>query len=171
MYPVDSKDEVVKIADLPQSDVGSPSPTVLSNENRLLLAYGNLESLVDWDGIDNDFSPSFAQVTIVEFVGYRSYMFGSPNDEAFGGHPLASRALTSYAAFEIKQSSWIRQLEKMNRVHPHHDKKRFDSLRHFIFAFHDSTFECVALSYKLEVCELVENESTVELLAERILAE
>ena len=33
----------------------------------------------------------------------------------------------------------------MNAVHPNHDRARFLARRrHFIFAFHDSTFECIA---------------------------
>jgi hypothetical protein len=32
----------------------------------------------------------------------------------------------------------------MNRVHSRHDPERFAEYRHFIFALHDRTFECVA---------------------------
>jgi hypothetical protein len=35
----------------------------------------------------------------------------------------------------------------MNSVHPHHDREGFARLRHYVFAFHDSTFECVARSF------------------------
>jgi hypothetical protein len=55
-----------------------------------------------------------------------------------------SRGLAPYGEFEVVASSWIRSLERMNRVHPRHDAARFAELRHFIFTFHDKTFECVA---------------------------
>ncbi len=38
-------------------------------------------------------------------------------------------------------------LERMNSVHPHNRPERFWQLSHFVFAFHDSTFECVAESF------------------------
>jgi len=79
-------------------------------------------------------------------------MFGPPNDEAFGGHPLAHRGLGPYAVFEVRQSSWIRQLERMNSVHRQHEREWFlSNKKHFIFAFHDSTFECIAESFDVQV--------------------
>ena len=39
----------------------------------------------------------------------------------------------------------------MNAVHPHHRGDSFKNYRHFIFAFHDSTFECLAGAYTCEV--------------------
>ncbi len=40
----------------------------------------------------------------------------------------------------------------MNSVHPRHTPEWFfERKRHFIFAFHDSTFECVAESFEVEV--------------------
>src|SRR4029079_15393400 len=54
-----------------------------------------------------------------------AHMLGPPNDEAFSGHPLASRGLKPYRAFRIEGSSWIRRLEQMNRVHKLHKPERF----------------------------------------------
>ena len=73
----------------------------------------------------------------------------APNDEAFAGHPLSSRGLRPYGAFEVHDSSWIHQLEHMNSVHPYHRRERYLQLRHFILSFHDSTFECVAPRYEI----------------------
>jgi hypothetical protein len=72
-----------------------------------------------------------------------------PNDEAFRGHPLASRGLGPYRVFEVRASSWIRRLEGMNAVHPQHRPERFARYRHFIFAFHDTVFECVAETFTI----------------------
>jgi hypothetical protein len=61
---------------------------------------------------------------------------------------LASRGLGYYGIFEVVGSSWVRELEEMNRVHPNHNPRRFDKLRHFIFMFHDNTFEVIAEGVK-----------------------
>lgn len=152
MYPVDGQDRVVELEGVPQSSVGAPLPIVLSDEHKILLAYTVQDTPSDWDGTSVrivDPSTSGEPLALVEFTLYWSFMFGSPNDEAFHGHPLASRGLHPYGAFRIEDSSWIRQLERMNSVHPYHDPKRFERLKHFVFAFHDSTFECVAESFTI----------------------
>lgn len=151
MYEVDEKDIVIELNDVPQSSVGAPFPIVLSDEDKILLAY-LLENEPDWN------TATFEDIkkpesVIVEFSSYLSFMFGVPNDEAFQGHPLANRGLLPYSAFEIRQSSWIRKLERMNSVHMHHNPKGYEKYKHFVFAFHDSTFECVAETFKISICE------------------
>lgn len=42
-------------------------------------------------------------------------------------------------------------MERMNRVHRAHKKELFDGLRHFIFGFHDSTFEIVGEDFQFEL--------------------
>jgi hypothetical protein len=39
----------------------------------------------------------------------------------------------------------------MNSIHPHHRADCFAALTHYVFAFHDTTFECVAASVSLKV--------------------
>jgi hypothetical protein len=70
--------------------------------------------------------------------------FGYPNDEALPGHPLYGAGLGPYGVFEVSDSSWKRQIIEQNkrcfpRTPPH-----YDSLRHFVVTFQDSTFECLA---------------------------
>ena len=154
MYSVDSQDRVIKLNDVPQPDVGAPQPLVLSDERVTLLAYSVQRKPYPFDGgvlTEADMKLSGEQVALVEFRSCHSFMFGAPNDEACGGHPLADRGLSPYGVFEIENSSWIRQLEKMNSVHSQHEGGWLLTLKHFIFAFHDSTFECVAsgLSWSL----------------------
>jgi hypothetical protein len=155
MYTVDSRDTVVELKNTPQSDIGAPLPFVWADDYRLILSYLVSEPDPNWDGTYiNVVSPETEDtlVAIVRFARPYAHMFGPPNDEAFDGHPLANRGLTPYAAFEVVESSWIRQLERMNSVHSCHNPERFmENLRHFIFAFHDSTFECVARSFSVSV--------------------
>lgn len=152
MYSVDSLDEVVEVTGLPQSSIGAPCPMILAGEHRLHLAYLLENRSQEWDGTTVralDESSTGEPVALVEFSRAYAHMFGPPNDEAFSGHPLASRGLGPYGVYEILHSSWIRSLDRMNAVHPHHRSERFASYRHFVFAFHDTTFECVAEDFRM----------------------
>lgn len=149
MYTVDPQDALRTLDDIPQSSVGAPLPLVLSDEQAAVIAY---YEQTPWDGRSVrvvEAEASAEPTAIVSFRSCRAMYFGAPNDEAFAGHPLAGRGLRPYAAVEVLGSSWIRQLERMNSVHPHHRPEAFGSLHHYILTFHDSTFECVALGYKV----------------------
>jgi hypothetical protein len=155
MYEVDELDLVVELANAPKPDVGAPLPHLICAESRLVLAYLVSEPDPSWDGSNTTLVGPDSEgqpIAIVQFQWPYAHMFGPPNDEAFAGHPLAKRGLRPYAAWEVQQSSWLRQLERMNSVHPHHDKNRFLSeRRHFVIVFHDSTFECIAEGFAVEV--------------------
>lgn len=159
MYSVDQKDRVVELASLPHADPGSPEVALFATDQRLVLVYSVPGLEVGQIGpsgqmvLPEDVPPGYDPIALVEFVAPRAHLLGPPNDEAFSGHPLASRGLRPYGTYEIEQSSWIRTLEKMNRVHPRHDPNSFKRLRHFVIAFHDSTFECVASGIAAKVQE------------------
>src|SRR5688572_3856847 len=136
MYDVSDNDKVNPLSDVPQSSVGAPIPLVISDEHRTVLAYHVQESEPHWDGSSvHIVGPSDAgePIAIVRFKFCYAHMSGPPNDEAFGGHPLADRGLHPYGAFEVTHSSWIRRLEKMNSVHPYHRPDVFRKRRHIIF--------------------------------------
>lgn len=154
MYSVNQKDRVVPITDIPQSSVGAAIPIVLSDELVTVVAFYIQNTPEGWDGtwvrvVSADTEGE--TVALIRFsICYASF-FGPPNDEAFAGHPLAGRGLTPYGAFLIEHSSWIRQ--RMNSVHPYHKPERYQTLNHYTLSFHDSTFECVADSYQIELYE------------------
>lgn len=152
MYEVDDKDEVVELNDVPQSSIGAPTPIVLSDEGVTILAFHLQNTPPGWDGTSiRIIRPESEEPSaIIEFKYCYAYMFGPPNDEAFSGHPLANRGLEPYGAYEVLNSSWIRKLERMNAVHEHHKPERFWSRHHYILAFHDSTFECVADEFHVD---------------------
>jgi hypothetical protein len=154
MYAVDERDRVAELGDVPQSDVGAPCPLVLASEGKLMVVYHVSDVSEGWDGttvtIVGPDAPGQPAV-IVRFSRVTASMFGPPNDEAFSGHPLASRGLHPYGAFEVFDSSWVRRLERMNAVHPRHRPESYATCRHFVLAFHDSTLECIAQGY---TCEL-----------------
>lgn len=155
MYEVDDRDQVVELVDVPQSSVGAPLPVVVADEGIVQLAYLAQDSDPDWDGtsIRSVDQRSDEPVVLITFQRTRAWFHGPPNDEAFTGHPLAERGLHPYAVFRVDDSSWVRRLERMNSVHPYHRPEVFELLNHYVFAFHDSTFECVAQGLTPEVID------------------
>ena len=76
--------------------------------------------------------------------------FGYPNDEALPGHPLYAKGIADYVMCEVLNSSWIDQIAEQNRV-AFPTFNYVDRSRHFVFIFHDSTFECIADGFTSEV--------------------
>jgi hypothetical protein len=149
-YTVDDRDVVRDLGDLPDASIGAPLPCVISSEHHLAVVYRCDEPDPDWDGSYCEIvSTESAEqsICVVTFNRVKAHFFGPPNDEAFIGHPLADRGLCPHGAYEIVSSSWIRALERMNSVHPGHSAKLFAPFRHYVLAFHDTTFECIALHY------------------------
>ena len=154
MYEIDEKDSVRELPNVPQSSIGAPIPLVLSDDHRAVLAYYIEEKQPGWDGTAiRVVTPSQSEepIAIITFKFCYAHMFGPPNDEAFAGHPLAVRGLHPYGSFVVENSSWIRRLERMNSVHPQHQAEHFRKRRHLVFAFHDSTFECVCDGFELNI--------------------
>ena len=149
MYVVDGDDRVIELSDVPQSSVGSPWPVVVATEHGVAIGYESEElTALELTAVRRLGPQDRAEVSaIISFPAY-AHLFGPPNDEAFGGHPLFARGLRPYGAFEVLNSSWVRALERMNRVHPNHQRERHLRRRHFVLSFHDSTFECVADRYE-----------------------
>lgn len=169
MYMIDALDEAIEMNDAPQPDSGAPFPFVMSDEHRVLLAYMAAETDPDTDNegassVRTMTADSPGHVAFVEFARPSAHMWGPPNDETFTGHPLAERGLHPYGVFEVKASSWIRQLERMGSVHEHYNASRYRRLRHYIFSFHDSTFECVAESFTAALREGSVRDAMFEML-------
>jgi hypothetical protein len=155
MYEIDDLDELREIRDLPQSSVGAPIPMLACDERTLYLAYYVENVQEEWDGTTVKVVGSDTigeTVALVKFDRCYAHSFGPPNDEAYTGHPLVDRGLEPYSVFEVINSSWVRQAEKRNSVHPYHSAKHFfEDKHHYIFFFHDSTYECIAKSFTVEL--------------------
>jgi hypothetical protein len=89
-----------------------------------------------------------AGTAVVEFVRCLISRFGYPNDEARWGIPRYKDL--SYGIYEIRNSSWIKEVVQLNRFHFPKTVDDYVS-RHFLFTFHDDTFECLADDLKLEI--------------------
>jgi hypothetical protein len=84
------------------------------------------------------------KLVVVRFPLCMYVVFGAPNDEALGGHPLWNRGLEFYSVHEVISSSLIAMLERRNSVHPRHDPELyFRDTKHYVLTFQDSTLECV----------------------------
>ena len=114
-------------------DIGAPLPTLLQSDQATFLFFL----------LSNDDD----RVGRIQFVGLSSSLFGAPNDETFAGHPLHGSGFEPYRAMRVINSPWIKQLEKMNSVHPYHKASAYSALNHYVFPFHDTTFECAAKSF------------------------
>jgi len=119
-------------------DAGAPLPHLLQNDNRALLVF------ILSDAEDTN------HLGVVEFQRCICTKMGTPNDEVFHGHPLSGKGLELYCALEVKNSRWISELEAVNAVHRSYRAERWRDLKHYIFGFHDCTFECVAEGFSVD---------------------
>lgn len=132
-------------------DTGAPLPMLLSNEGKLALlyyidqyTYNNISFPVPRD-IEGDLG-----VATLYFTGVYNMQFGSPSNESISGHRYHNFGLRSYVFYQVENSEWIREVEKMNSVHPYHSKERYTVLNHYLIGFHDSVFECIAKQFDVE---------------------
>lgn len=130
---------VISLEDVPPCDPGAPMPMVVSDGWTTWLTY--------------HFAGHSDNRALVTFEGVDSVLFGGPNDEALSGHRLANNGLRPYAFQEVLRSSWIADRERENSVHERHEPGWHARLRHFVFTFHDETFECLAWSYAVGATE------------------
>ena len=136
-YTIDDLDAVRQI-DLPPMDTGAPAPHVVASERALRLEY-------------NRFADPECSIVTVVFEHPSAHYLGYPNDEVIRGHPLYERGLCLDGFFEVVSSSWIRAMERANRIHPCHKAELYVGLSHYVITFHDSTFECVARGYSYTI--------------------
>lgn len=127
-------DNLEEIKDVPLPNTGAANPTIIGDEQNLFLIYTTTDE----------------RTVVVKFENCVIHKFGAPNDETLSGHALYKNGLQHYRIFKVSKSSWLKDLKKVNSVHPRHDKDLFLAYSHFIFTFHDSTFECIAARIKFE---------------------
>jgi len=147
------EDFVHELKEFPQCCTGAPLPAVMWRRSTVKLAYIARHTPIDWEGKPRTtaFSKDDLPIAMVTFSSCYAQMIGLPNDETLHGHPLAKKGLVCYGAFEIRKSSWVRRLERVNSVHAHHDPSRFERHRHIVLTFHDEMFECVCRDFEVHV--------------------
>ena len=91
-----------------------------------------------------------ARTAVVAFTRCLVSRFGYPNDEARWGIPRYKDV--SYGIYEVRNSTWIGEVVRLNRYR-FPETKDDDVRRHFLFAFHDDMFECLADDLSREVVD------------------
>lgn len=136
-------------------NTGAPLPQLLVNDHRALLMF--LVNVPDpnWDGtyvtVKDPASALPESHALVEFKRCVSAKLGSPNDEVFTGHPLAGKGMEPYSAQLVKNSRWLAELQTINSVHPGYRPELWGQRHHYVFWFHDTTFECIAEGFEVEL--------------------
>ena len=88
-----------------------------------------------------------AGIAVVQFSRCTATKFGYPNDEAWDGIPRTKGL--SYGIYEVENSEWKQEMARLNQYSFPATKDWAG--RHFLFLFHDSSFECLADEMKIEV--------------------
>jgi hypothetical protein len=136
-------------------NTGAPLPHLIRNDGQTFLAFLVRVPDPNWDGsyvtVKSPAEATVEPLALVEFQRCVSAKLGAPNDEVFSGHPLAGRGLEACSAQLVVHSPWLAELERINSIHRGYRPELWRSLKHYIFWFHDTTFECVAESYSVEV--------------------
>lgn len=84
-----------------------------------------------------------AGTAVVELPDCLITRFGHPNDEGRWKYPFYQDV--TYGIYEVINSGWVKQLMEFRKVrfpNPNPDWWGPEG-RHFIFTFHDSSFECI----------------------------
>lgn len=149
-------EEYADIIDFPVAwDVGAPLPHLFMNDYKGYLIFYVKSVDPNWDGtyttVIDTASDKITSLALVEFEHCTSAKLGSPNDEVFEGHPLYGKGLELYAPMQIMNSNWIKEIQNINSVHRNYNPENWKDMKHFFFGFHDTTFECIADSFKVEV--------------------
>ncbi|HXU07178.1 MAG TPA: hypothetical protein VN903_39765 [Polyangia bacterium] len=135
-------------------NTGAPLPHVLSSGLRTYLIYLVREPDPTWDGsyaaVVDPAALMKRPLAVVEFERCVLYKFGAPNDEVLAGHPLHGKGLAAYRAHTVERSRWIEEQKRINSVHPQHDPESWKPFRHYLLAFHDETFECIATAHSVK---------------------
>lgn len=132
-------------------EAGAPLPTILSNEHHVYLIFYIENHDPNWDGSSIQArSEDDEGIATIKFHQFSQFKFGYPNNETIQGHPYYRLGLEACAMHKVTESDWIKELIKMNSVHPYHSDEQFSKSEHFIFYFHDSCFEIIAEGYTVE---------------------
>jgi len=127
-------------------DGGAPLPHLLTNGLTTILMCHAPDVPADWDGTTvRVVSPSDEAVSPLlqfTFSGCWSVRLGFPNDETLNGHPLWERGLGFYQAHIVHNSLWRAEVDAVNSVHSQYAGP--NEKIHYLFTFHDETFEALA---------------------------
>jgi len=138
-----------EISGLLSIDVGAPTPTIISNDSNLYLMFYSNEEGGDTEELNERNSVYDRGIYVLKFNLFLNYKFGIPSNEIIIGHPYSKLGLQPYSFYQLEDSDWIKELMKIDSVHPYYNKEKWASYKHYILTFHDNMFECVAKDFEI----------------------
>ncbi|TRX34097.1 hypothetical protein [Flavobacterium restrictum] len=140
--------ELIEIKGLFEMDYGAPSPTILSNDNELFVAFyadKKKSSVVPQErNIIYD-----TGIFALKFKRYLKYTFGIPSNETINSHPYSKLGMESCSFYELIDSDYIKSLQDIEKMHPGYNPKKWNMYKHYILTFHDNMFECIAEGFEI----------------------
>lgn len=140
------------IRDVPKIDVGAPCPMVLASEGILVVAYYMPYQNDDDHGNTLGEPREFCAAII--FDSYRDFRSGYPDEHFYYNNEDISPFPEAYEFSESNMLNWVTDMGCSNPLKVLPD----NSLKHFIFAFHDSTVEVMAKEYRVDQAECTVSE-------------
>src|SRR5690348_6960904 len=102
---------------LPRCDIGAPLPTVIAAEHAVTLLYVVGQPDPGWDGTYvNVVTPETLDLFIATIHFYHPVahvLAGFPDEETYAGHSLSRVGLKPYQMFEVINSPWAAELERI----------------------------------------------------------
>jgi hypothetical protein len=132
-FDVIQHDKAVQLDSVPSP---ASEPFLVATERRVALAYRIADRDFDLYGPFGDGDEPFCVVLFSEADFHR---LGPPGAEEIEVHPLSSQGLRSNSGHEVMNSSLVAEGWEVAAEHM--------PLRHFVWTFQDTTFECVAADY------------------------
>src|SRR5262245_3792088 len=125
---------------VPEAAVSEPA--FFQTEHASLLTFSAVREKANWRREDAGYG-------LVEIVHCFTSCFGGPGIEK---DPLYTKGLHAYGVFEIVSSRWKRGLSENGGLY--FPGTPGPAQRHFVFTFHDSTFQCIASDLRCMTVEL-----------------
>ena len=122
--------------DVPLPATAAPVPFIVANEYKTLLCYRVLGA-----------PPELR--ALVSFHGVHATRWGPVIDEHLSAHEFGRVGPGFYSPYQYSNSEWLDQAIGAAVVAS--SPWFLGTLYHFVFPFHESTFECLAASIRVEV--------------------
>ncbi|RYV00650.1 hypothetical protein SOPP22_17750 [Shewanella sp. OPT22] len=117
----------------PEIMVGAPCPMIFADENVVYLSYYDVED----------------DVALIKFDHCFEFRMGMPGEDEISKSPYCGLGLLNFETHYVKNSPWLNELESKYKVisdFSRNDRKYI----HYVFTFHDRTFECISSGYSVE---------------------
>jgi len=167
-----NEEYAVKIEFPVEWDRGAPLPHLFLNDYRAFLTFYIRENDPNWDGtyvnVIDPVDETPVSLALVQFNSCAIAKLGAPNDEVFHGHPLEGKGLEAYSPLVIKNSKWIEEIKSINKVHSYYSESHWLNRNHYLFGFHDTTFECIADSFDVSLYK-TNMESLMKIVCKKML--